>query len=75
MSPCNKVDAIGWTNNDLALAWLEHSDSHMKSTELYTLPVSDDHESHCSVVFRISARRRIYHSLYVSALIPPAATT
>ncbi|KAH5050569.1 hypothetical protein HBI73_243490 [Parastagonospora nodorum] len=50
--PCDwviQVSFTGWTNNDLALAWLEHFDSHAKSVGAYRLLIIDGHESHCAV--------------------------
>ncbi|KAJ8107447.1 hypothetical protein OPT61_g8861 [Boeremia exigua] len=44
----------GWTNNRLALRWLEHFDTHTKSRTVggYRLLIIDGHESHCSVEFQ-----------------------
>lgn len=49
-----EVSPNGWTNNQLALAWLEHFDKHTKSSSLggYRLLIIDGHESHCSVEFQ-----------------------
>ena len=47
-----QVSPSVWTNNDLALAWLEHFDSHAKSVGAYRLLIMDGHESHCSVDFQ-----------------------
>ena len=46
------VSPTGWTNNDLALAWLHHFDTHAKPVRVYRLLIIDGHESHCSVDFR-----------------------
>jgi hypothetical protein len=46
-----QVSPTGWTNNDLALAWLEHFDSHARPVGAYRLLIVDGHESHCSVDF------------------------
>jgi hypothetical protein len=47
-----QVSPTGWTNNDLALAWLNHFDSHAKPVGVYRLLIVDGHESHCSVAFQ-----------------------
>jgi hypothetical protein len=47
-----QVSPTGWTNNDLALAWLKHFDSHAKPVGVYRLLIIDGHESHCSVAFQ-----------------------
>jgi hypothetical protein len=49
-----EVSPNGWTNNQLALAWLEHFDTHTKSCTAggYRLLIIDGHESHCSVDFQ-----------------------
>ena len=49
-----EVSPNGWTNNQLALAWLEHFDTHTKSCTVggYRLLIIDGHESHCSVDFQ-----------------------
>ena len=46
------VSPSGWTNNDLAIAWLHHFDTHAKPVGVYRLLIIDGHESHCSVDFR-----------------------
>ncbi len=46
-----KVSPTGWTNNNLALAWLEHFDAHAKPVGVYRILIIDGHESHCSVDF------------------------
>jgi len=53
--PCDwviQVSPTGWTNNDLALAWLEHFDTHAKPVGVYRLLIIDGHESHSSVDFQ-----------------------
>jgi hypothetical protein len=49
-----QVSPTGWTNNDLALAWLEHFDTHTKPVGVgaYRLLIIDGHESHCSIDFQ-----------------------
>ena len=47
-----EVSPTGWTNNELALAWLEHFDAHAKPVGVYRLLIIDGHESHCSVNFQ-----------------------
>jgi hypothetical protein len=49
-----EVSPNSWTNNQLALAWLEHFDTHTKSCTVggYRLLIIDGHESHCSVDFQ-----------------------
>jgi hypothetical protein len=47
-----QVSPNGWTNNNLALAWLEHFDSHAKPVGTHRLLIIDGHESHCSVDFQ-----------------------
>jgi hypothetical protein len=47
-----QVSPTGWTNNNLALAWLKHFDSHARPVGLYRLLIIDGHESHCSVDFQ-----------------------
>jgi hypothetical protein len=47
-----KLSPNGWTNNNLALAWLEHFNAHMKPIGAYQLLVINSHESHCSVDFQ-----------------------
>ncbi|KAF7571217.1 hypothetical protein PtrM4_112190 [Pyrenophora tritici-repentis] len=49
-----EVSLNGWTNNQLALAWLEHFDTHTKRHTVggYRLLIIDGHESHCSVEFQ-----------------------
>ena len=47
-----QVSPTGWTNNNLALAWLEHFDLHAKPVGAYQLLIIDGHESHCSVDFQ-----------------------
>jgi hypothetical protein len=46
------VSPTGWTNNDLALAWLEHFDTHARPVGAYRLLIIDGHESHCSIDFQ-----------------------
>ena len=45
------VSPTGWTNNDLALAWLHHFDTHAKPVGVYRLLIIDGHKSYCSVDF------------------------
>jgi hypothetical protein len=49
-----EVSPNGWTNNQLALAWLEHFDTYIKRHTVggYRLLIIDGHESHCSVDFQ-----------------------
>lgn len=47
-----QVSPTGWTNNDLALDWLRHFDSHARPVGTHRLLIIDGHESHCSVAFR-----------------------
>lgn len=49
-----EVSPNGWTNNQLALAWLEHFDKHTKSSTVgaYRLLIIDGHESHSSLEFQ-----------------------
>jgi hypothetical protein len=47
-----QVSPTGWTNNDLALDWLRHFDSHARPVGTHRLLIIDGHESHCSVDFR-----------------------
>jgi hypothetical protein len=47
-----QVSSTGWINNDLALAWLHHFDSHARPVGEYRLLIIDGHESHCSVAFQ-----------------------
>ncbi|EFQ94073.1 hypothetical protein PTT_08372 [Pyrenophora teres f. teres 0-1] len=49
-----EVSPNGWTNNQLALAWLEHLDTHTKGCTVgrHRLLIIDGHESHCSVDFQ-----------------------
>jgi hypothetical protein len=47
-----QVSTTGWTNNNLALAWLKHFDVHAKPIGVYRLLIIDGHESHCSVDFQ-----------------------
>jgi hypothetical protein len=49
-----EVSPNGWTNNQLALAWLEHFDEHTKSSAVgaYRLLILDGHESHSSLEFQ-----------------------
>jgi hypothetical protein len=46
-----QVSLTGWTNNDLALAWLEHFDMHARPVGAYRLLIIDGHESHCLIDF------------------------
>ena len=47
-----QVSPTGWTNNDIALAWLEHFDTYTKPVGAYRLLIIDGYESHCSVEFQ-----------------------
>lgn len=49
-----EVSPNGWTNNQLALAWLDHFDTHSKQRTVggYTLLIIDGHESHSSLDFQ-----------------------
>jgi hypothetical protein len=49
-----EVSPNGWTNNQLALAWLEHFDTHTKRHTVggYRLLIIDGHESHSSLEFQ-----------------------
>jgi hypothetical protein len=49
-----EVSPNGWTNNQLALAWLEHFDKHTKSSAVgaHRLLIIDGHESHSSLEFQ-----------------------
>ena len=47
-----QVSPTGWTNNNLALAWLEHFDSHARPVGTHRLLIIDGHESHCSRAFQ-----------------------
>jgi hypothetical protein len=49
-----EVSPNGWTNNQLALAWLDHFEEHSKKHTVggYRLLIIDGHESHCSVEFQ-----------------------
>jgi hypothetical protein len=47
-----QVSPTGWTNNNLALDWLRHFDSHAHPVGTHRLLIIDGHESHCSVEFR-----------------------
>ena len=49
-----EVSPNGWTNNQLALAWLEHFDTHTKSCTVgrYRLLIIDGHESHSCIEFQ-----------------------
>jgi hypothetical protein len=48
------VSPTGWINNDLALAWLKHFDTHTKASSAgaYRLLIIDGHDSHCSIEFQ-----------------------
>ena len=48
-----EVSPNGWTNNQLALAWLEHFNKHTKSSAVGThrLLIINGHESHSSLDF------------------------
>jgi hypothetical protein len=48
------VSPTGWTNNDVALAWLKHFDAHTKASSAgaYRLLIIDGHDSHCSIEFQ-----------------------
>jgi hypothetical protein len=52
------VSPTGWTNNNLALAWLHHFDTHAKPVGVYRLLIIDGHESHCSVDFQDLCREK-----------------
>ena len=45
------VSPTGWTNNNLALAWLHYFDTHAKLVGVYWLLIIDGYESHCLVDF------------------------
>ncbi len=49
-----EVSPNGWTNNQLALAWLEHFDKHTKPSAIgaYRLLIIDGHGSHSSLEFQ-----------------------
>jgi hypothetical protein len=49
-----EVSPNGWTNNKLALAWLDHFEEHSKKHTVggYRLLIIDGHESHCSAEFQ-----------------------
>ena len=47
-----QVSPNGWTNNDLALDWLKHFNTHAKSAGVYRLLIIDGHESHISLAFQ-----------------------
>jgi hypothetical protein len=47
-----QVSPTGWTNNDLALAWLKHFNSHAKPVGVYRLLIINSHKSYCSVAFQ-----------------------
>ncbi|KAI1676274.1 DDE superfamily endonuclease [Pyrenophora tritici-repentis] len=55
-----EVSPNGWTNNQLALAWLEHFDTHTKRHTVggYRLLIIDGHESHCSVEFQDLCKKK-----------------
>ena len=53
-----EVSPNGWTNNNLALAWLKHFDTHAKPIGAYRLLIFDGHESHCSVNFQDFCREK-----------------
>jgi hypothetical protein len=48
-----EVSPNGWTNNQLALAWLEHFDKHTKSSAVgaYQLLILNSHKSYSSLKF------------------------
>ena len=46
------VSPTSWTNNNLALAWLHHFDTHAKPVGVYRLLIIDGHESYCLVDFQ-----------------------
>lgn len=46
------MSLTGWTNNDLALAWLEHFDMYAKPVGVYRLLIIDGHKSHSSLCFQ-----------------------
>jgi hypothetical protein len=62
-----QVSPTGWTNNDLALAWLEHFDSHAKPIGTHRLLIIDGHESHCSVEFQ----ERCKEKKIITLCMPP----
>jgi len=47
-----QVSSTGWTNNNLALAWLKHFDTYARPVGAYRLLIIDGHESHCSIDFQ-----------------------
>lgn len=69
------VSSSGWINDDLALAWLKHFDSHAKPVGVYRLFIIDGHESRCSVNFQGYCKEKKIITLYASTLIPLAAAT
>ncbi|KAF1924058.1 DDE-domain-containing protein, partial [Didymella exigua CBS 183.55] len=42
----------GWTNNNLALAWLDHFDTHARPVGAYRLLIINGHKSHCLIDFQ-----------------------
>ena len=47
-----QVSPTGWTNNDLALAWLEHFDTHARPVGAYRLLIIDGYNSYCLIEFQ-----------------------
>ena len=72
-----EVSPNGWTNNQLALAWLEHFDKHTKSSAVgaYRLLILDGHESHSSLEFQdLCKEKKIilrYMPLHLLHLLQP----
>jgi hypothetical protein len=62
-----QVSPTGWTNNDLALAWLEHFDLHAPSIGAWRLLIIDGHESHCAVEFQ----ERCKEKKIITLCMPP----
>ncbi len=62
-----EVSPNGWTNNQLALAWLEHFDKHTKSNSMgvYRLLIVDGHESHSSLEFWDACKEKKIILLYM----------
>jgi hypothetical protein len=48
-----EVSPNGWTNNKLALAWLDYFEEHLKKHTVggYRLLIIDGYESYCSAEF------------------------
>ena len=60
-----QVSPNGWTNNNLALAWLKHFNTHAKPIGIYRMLVIDGHKSHCSVGFQDYCREHKIITLYM----------